>query len=263
MSSSRKMHPQSRYEISIQADAEDLQAAIDHPNPNSLTLRPTKPPKTEAIAKLMQDLSHTKPDPPPKAPASELRRVGLNMMRLQNKRFGLSKNIYNIAVGELDSRENYLSTLNQEITHLKSRIKLLEEEETERIMSRTIETHPHPQTAWSESHEQESRTIERRSLAGRLVSRLDSPESGRKSRKFSKTKEDASTYFKWRPQIDDPVGELELVSKEMKNNSNRKKNPEEKARAMSSYRVRQKSAKEPAAEAPSAKKEEAEKEELR
>lgn len=64
MSSSRNNHPHSRYEISIQADPQDLHDALHHPH--SLTLRPSKP-QTQAIAKLMQDLSQPKPDAPAKA----------------------------------------------------------------------------------------------------------------------------------------------------------------------------------------------------
>ena len=57
----------------------------------------------------------------------ESKRVNLNVMRLQDKSFLINKNIYNIAVGQIFSKESYLATLNSKISELKSKILDLEE----------------------------------------------------------------------------------------------------------------------------------------
>jgi hypothetical protein len=44
-------------------------------------------------------------------PKEEKRHIRVNLMRLQDKQFHIQKNIYNIAVGQIFSRENYLADL--------------------------------------------------------------------------------------------------------------------------------------------------------
>lgn len=65
--------------------------------------------------------------------------VTLNLMRLKDKSFKLDKNIYNIAIGEVASRDTYLASLHEQIEELKSKIQSLEDQEIERMALRTID----------------------------------------------------------------------------------------------------------------------------
>lgn len=136
--------------------------------------------------------------------ALDIRRsVQLNLMRLQDKQFQLNRNIYNITVGQIIDREAYLMNLNKEISQLKSKIQVLESEENEQILPRTIQLEERQKTSKTiHPALQRSRTIqERKSQCGRIYTRIKTPSSGR-SVMFGAKDGETSSYYKWRPKAD-------------------------------------------------------------
>ena len=126
------------------------------------------------------------------------------MMRLQDKQFHIEKNIYNIAVGQIFSREEYLENLNNKISMFKGRIRELEEEE-ELYTSKTIQ----PDRLVNRSQT----TDGRRSLCGKFYSRLNTPSSERRHFKIGNKESERSSYYKWRPDVDEQPSNPNLNSK--------------------------------------------------
>lgn len=54
--------------------------------------------------------------------------VNLNLMKLKDKSFDIDKNIYNITIGDISSKEIYLANLNEEIRLLKNKIRSLQDD---------------------------------------------------------------------------------------------------------------------------------------
>jgi len=49
-------------------------------------------------------------------------------MKLKDKSFDIDKNIYNITIGDISSKEIYLANLNEEIRLLKNKIRSLQDD---------------------------------------------------------------------------------------------------------------------------------------
>ena len=169
------------------------------------------------------------------------------MMKLQDKSFEIKGNVYNITVGQIFSRENYLSNLNQQISQMRTKIRQLEEEEQEHL-SQTIQVDYHSQRS-QELALDRSRTIQdRKSNCGRIYSRANTPSSERRYLKMGNKDSEPSSYYKWRPDVDDPqmsLNEKLLVRSGLKmgtqhSGSSRKDNFQQE-KPFVNYRVKHKS----------------------
>ena len=54
--------------------------------------------------------------------------MNINLMKIRDESYQIDKNIYNVTVGQLFNKEEYLINLSSKINHLKSKINKLEEE---------------------------------------------------------------------------------------------------------------------------------------
>jgi hypothetical protein len=101
-------------------------------------------------------------------------------------------------LGEIVSKEAYLSTLQEEIELLRSRIGKMEEEESERMAWRGAS---HPADLLENPSQEGAPSQSRKSLAGRIYVRASTPSSTKKALKPA-GKDQTSSYYKWRPQIE-------------------------------------------------------------
>lgn len=53
------------------------------------------------------------------------RSVDINLMKIKNESYRIDKNIYNVTVGQLFSKESYLNNLSTKINSLKTKINQL------------------------------------------------------------------------------------------------------------------------------------------